>query len=585
MLYLLVTMLERVGIIVTVAFVTTRLPFFRNMMEHQRLQGSILWKMILFFGVFGIIGTYTGLSVNAFSFEVSKWTVSLNHEEALANSRVIGVVIGGLLGGWKVGLGAGLLAGVHRFTLGGFTALACGIASIVAGLIAGLIRGRTGKNAFQSLWIPFFVGMLAETVQMAIILGISKPFEAAFSLVEKIGLPMVIANGIGSALFIIIVKSVFDERENVGAEKTQKALLLAKLTTSHLRFGLNQKTAQQTCDVLWNEVGASAVAITNKQEILGYVGEGIDHHYQGQQIQTNETRGVIEKGKTYIARNEAVHCQNPKCSLQTAVIAPLNLQGETVGTLKCYFEREDDLSRVTEEYITGLAALLSQQLELSDAERVNQLAKEAEIKSLQAQISPHFLFNALNTIVSMIRSDPNEARKLLISLSRYLRQNIQGSKETVISLSQELEHVNAYLSIEEARFKDTLTVHHEIEEGVLYTRVPPMTLQPLVENAIKHGLKDKQGKRDLAIVIKKENNGVRIEVTDNGVGIRESRRSNLATTPVSSEEGAGIGLANINQRLWMIFGKASHLSITSVEGEGTSISFWIPFKREEETYE
>ncbi|MYL34739.1 sensor histidine kinase [Pontibacillus yanchengensis] len=581
MIYLLLTMLERVGIIVTVAFLTTRLTFFKNMMDEQELQRSTMVKMMVFFGLFGIIGTYTGLSVDAYSYDISKWTFSLAQDEALANSRVIGVVIGGLLGGWKVGLGAGLLAGFHRFTLGGFTAIACGVASIVAGLLAGFARKKLKSNAFQSLSVPLIVGMVAETIQMGIILLVAQPFEASWNLVEKIGLPMIVSNGVGSALFILIIRNVLQEREQVGAEKTQKALLLAKLTTSHLRFGLNRKTAQETCEVIRQEVGASAVAITDQEDILGYVGMGHDHHQQGKHIQTDETKAVIETGQVYISRREAIHCQNEDCPLQSAVIAPLNLKGETIGTLKCYFESEEALSKVTIEYITGLAALLSQQLDISDNERVNQLAKDAEIRALQAQISPHFLFNALNTIVSMIRLKPDEARKLLVTLSRYLRQNINGTKERLISLQQELQHVKAYLSIEEARFNDKLHVEMNIDETVLFKQVPPMTLQPIMENAIKHGLKGMKEESEVTIRIHTEMEKVFVSIEDNGWGMEENRLEELLTESVESQEGTGIGLVNVNQRLTLIYGQEASLKIDSRIGEGTKVSFQLPLYDDE----
>lgn len=153
---------------------------------------------IIFFGLFGIIGTYSGLSFDTETRYIDRWAVRLEPEEAIANFRVIGAVLGGLLGGYRVGIGAGLIAGIHRFTLGGFTAFSCGFATIIAGFISGVFFR---KSKHIKLTTAFLVASMAETLQMAIILLLSRPFEQALTLVAHIGVPMVVANGLGCALF------------------------------------------------------------------------------------------------------------------------------------------------------------------------------------------------------------------------------------------------------------------------------------------------------------------------------------------------------------------------------------------------
>lgn len=178
-------------------------------------------------------------------------------------------MIAGMLGGYKVGIGAGLIAGLHRFTLGGFTALACGLAAIVAGIIAG--RFQKKKNNVN-LRTAFLVGAIAETVQMLIILLIAKPYEQAQTLVEIIGVPMIIANGLGSALFLMVIKNVVSEEEKTGAMLAQKTLRIADQTLAYLRKGINPDSARSVCEILHKEVQTSAVAITNQSEILAHVG-------------------------------------------------------------------------------------------------------------------------------------------------------------------------------------------------------------------------------------------------------------------------------------------------------------------------
>ena len=131
MLDLMVIMLERVGMIVAVAFILTRLGFFKNMIHYNKLNRKQEVTAILFFGFFGIIGTYFGVAFNTVTHQFNSVAIEIASDEAIANSRVIGVVVAGLLGGYRVGIGAGLIAGIHRMTLGGFTGIACGISTIV----------------------------------------------------------------------------------------------------------------------------------------------------------------------------------------------------------------------------------------------------------------------------------------------------------------------------------------------------------------------------------------------------------------------------------------------------------------------
>lgn len=573
MFELLLTMLERLGIIVTIAFILTRFQFFRDMIYGEKLKRNQQYTAILFFGFFGIIGTYSGLSLDTDTQSFNRWATELSSNEALANSRVIGVVLAGLLGGYKVGIGAGLIAGIHRFTLGGFTGIACGSATIISGILAGFFHW---KNKHVKLSTAFFIGALAESIQMLIILFVARPFDKAITLVEIIGLPMIIANGLGSALFLLIIKNVMNEEEKAGASQAQLALRIADQTLAYLRKGLNTDSALAVCTILHNEIQTKAVALTNLTDILAHVGVGDDHHKPNSSIQTQITRDVIQNGKLIVANDETIHCRVSNCPLGAAVIAPLKQRGETIGTLKFYFSNDKEVTSLAIELISGLSALLSNQLEIAEADKAFQLAKEAEIKALQAQISPHFLFNSLNVIVSLIRIDPDKARRLLVSLSHFLRQNLTTTTVSMTTLEQELKHTKAYLAIEEARFVDKLKVFYEIDENALLERVPPLTLQPIVENAIKHGIKDRDHNCIIKVSIKKQQAITYVKVIDNGHGINEEKVRRIGKETIESESGSGLALYNVNRRLTMMFGSHSALSIKSVLGKGSTIGFAIP---------
>jgi len=573
---LILVMLERLGIIVTVAFVMTRFKFIRHLIEKREISPQNQVSVVMMFGFFGIIGTYTGLTVNPEHATYLRWAIELGEGEAIANSRVIGVVVAGLLGGWKVGVGAGLIAGVHRYLLGGFTGFACGLSTIIAGAIAGYFYKKNKNNRIISLQTALIVGMLAEAVQMGVILLVARPFDQSLRLVEAIGIPMIVANGIGAAMFILIIRNVINEEEKMGSLQAQKALKLADLTLKYLRKGLNPQSALPTCNILLNEVQVDAVSITDKEKVIAFVGLDKEHHQANEEIKTVATKRVLREGKLVIVGSEEIHCGVENCNLHSAIIAPLKIKDETIGTLKFYFQSEKGPSPTTIELSKGLSTLLSHQLELSEVDRHLELAKQAEIKALQAQVNPHFLFNALNTIVALVRTDPLKARKLLIALSHFFRQNLNGTTATETTLEEELKHVKSYLEIEETRFTDKLTVRYDVEEVAFSVKIPPMTLQPIVENAMKHGIKQLKNNSEILIQIKKLDEFVMIKVKDNGKGMSQDRLEKVGKEYVESVKGTGIGLYNVNRRLEMMHGAESALQVESKEGVGTTITFKIP---------
>jgi len=576
---LVLAMVERLGIIVTVAFVLTRLPFFRRLFDtHASINVGQRLLLVVIFGCFGIIGTYTGIIINPIEDSMDRWTRVLNDDEAIANSRVLGVVVAGLLGGWRIGVGAGIIAGAHRFFLGGFTGLACGIATVVAGIIAGIVSKKQKKSRIITPQAALIVGGAAEAVQMLIILGVAQPFDRAWALVQDIGIPMIVANAIGTAIFVLIIRSVIQEEERMGAVQSQKALRIANLTLTHMRKGLTPNSSAEVCAILYKEIPSLAVAMTDRNHIISHIGKGNDHHCSGHDIRTEATKHVIETGKGLKVGRDSIQCNDPHCPLQAAVIAPLNQKDKTIGTLKVYFSSEREISPIMLELIQGLSTLLSHQLEIAEGEKHRALAQESEIKALQAQVSPHFLFNAMNTIVSLIRTNPDRARKLLIALSAFFRQNLAGTTKSHSTLQEEVDHVKAYLAIEEARFFDRLDIVYLVDESALQAHVPSMTLQPLVENAIKHGLKAKDSDGKLTITINHQQDLVYVGIEDNGQGIQEVRLDSLLKDPVASTSGTGIGLYNVNARLMKMISEQSGLHVESKGGNGSLISFTVPFK-------
>jgi len=578
---LLFLMIEHIGLIVAIAFMLTRLMTFRNLIDHKLDRWTII-QLSIVFGLFGIVGTYTGISIRP-STDSLLWiprVEAIGFEEALANSRVVGVVIGGLLGGPWVGLGAGLIAGIHRALLGGFTGLACGISTLTEGLIAGLVYLKIGNRRILPTSKAFFTGVIAETSQMLIILLVARPWESAVALVQVIALPMILANSFGIALFVVIIQSVIHEEDRIEANQAQKVLHIADQMLVNLSRGLTEESATQISKLLLKTTGVSAVSITDHEKILSHVGLGDDHHLPGHNVLTDATKKVLITGKLYIPKSLAeIHCPQKGCPLAIAIIVPLKKSDQVIGVLKFYFSNAKRIKPVDEEVAQGLGKLLSHQLEVVDAQNHAQLIREAEIKALQAQINPHFLFNSLNTIVALVRTQPNMARKLLIQLGNFFRQNLNASLHEFITLKQELDHTCAYLDIEQARFAERLSVKLEINPLLENILLPPLTLQPLVENGIRHGLKGLENTGEIIVRVTENEGYALVSVKDNGIGISPERIAKLLYSQIESQEGTGLALYNVNQRLTYHFGEKSQLHIDSELGQGTRVWFKVPLQQ------
>ncbi|KPU26953.1 histidine kinase [Caloranaerobacter sp. TR13] len=556
-LTILTALINKLGIIIILAFIMSRTNLFKKLIINRNI--SLFDKIILaiFFGLFGIIGTYSGIPVKG----------------AIANSRVIGVFVGGLLGGPFIGTFSGLIAGLHRhlIDIGGFTSIACALSTTVEGILAGYLS----KYFYQSKnkWLFALVaGIISETIQMIIILIVAKPFIDAVKLVEIIGLPMIITNSIGISISISIIESIFKDQERAAAYQAQIALKIANKTLKYFRKGFSTETAFKTAQIIYEMTDLKAVALTNREKILAHIGVGDDHHRAGDEIITSLTKEVIKSGKYKIANyKHEIGCNIPNCKLNSAIIVPIKEKNKVIGTLKLYKTSEKSISQVDIELALGLALLFSTQVELSKIEYQAKLLAKAELKALQAQINPHFLFNAINTIVSFIRTKPDKARELLLHLSSYFRKNLQQN-EDVVELEKEIDHIKSYLEIEKARFGNKLNVKFEIPKNIK-CYLPPLTLQPIVENAIKHGIMEKIEGGTIEIKAISEENGTKLIVSDNGVGIDKKYLERIFS---NSNENTSVGLINVNNRLKNKYGEKYGLKIQSELGVGTIVTMTIP---------
>lgn len=554
---LLKNLSSRVGIILILALFLSKIGLFRKLVSKENIDIKDKILLSIIFGIFGIIGTYTGIHLQG----------------AIVNSRVIGVFVGGLLGGPLVGILSGIIAGGHRFLIdiGGFTAIACGISTLSEGAMAGLLKKKFESSPYR-ITFALISGAIAEVIQMIIILLVARPFSEALDLVKIIGIPMIVGNGIGIAAFIAITDSIFKEIENEAVYQAQLTLKIADRTLAYFRKGYNEDTARDTAKIIYDMSKIKAVAFTDTEKILAHVGIGEDHHLVGSTIQTNLTKEAL-LAKKYVVANtrEEIGCNNSNCPLKSAIIVPIKEDDKVIGTLKLYKGQENSITKVDIELALGLAQMFSTQIELSKIDYQRELLSRSELKALQAQINPHFLFNAINTIVSLTRTQPDNARKLLIHLGNYFRTNLQQDIE-VVDLYKEIEHINSYIEIEKARFGDKLDIIYDIPENI-ECKLPPLLLQPIVENAIKHGVLGKIEGGRVEIIARDNGKETKLVVKDDGVGIS---KEDLDCLFKENDNKESIGLKNVNERLRNKYGKEYGLILESEINKGTTATMVIP---------
>ena len=465
---ILVQFMDRAMLLLMCLFIITRIQSFREIFLKENYEKKDYAIICIVFCIFAIFATYTGLNV----------------EGSLVNVRTITIVSGGIIFGPFVGIVTGVVSGLHRYLIdiNGVTSIPCLISSITAGMVSGYINKKVKINY---RWIAgIAAGMLSETITMILILILSKPQSLGVDIVSKIAIPMILGQ-ISVGFIVLLVQSMEDDKEKIAAKQAKLALDIANKTLPYFR-NINRDSLNKICSIIKEDIQADAVAITDKKNILAYVGVGEEYYNIGHEIITQVTKETIQSGKIII-RND--NLEDKSAMLKSAIVIPLEEKNEVTGALKIYYRKAYKITYSLQTLAVGLSQIISTLMEVSKIEQVKEMANKAEIKALQTQINPHFLFNALNAITSSIRINPDKARELIINLSSYLRYNLELNDE-FIDIKKELKQVKDYIEIEKARFGNKLNIIYDIDD--VDVKIPSLSIQPLVENAIVHGiLKDK----------------------------------------------------------------------------------------------
>ncbi|MFM5519812.1 LytS/YhcK type 5TM receptor domain-containing protein [Aeromonas jandaei] len=550
---LVLSLLQQMSVSLVIAYLFSKSPLLRPLANYSvRLPHKVLIYII--FSSFCILGTYVGLDI----------------DDAIANTRAVGAVLGGLLGGPLVGFLVGLTGGLHRYTLGGFTDLACAISTTCEGLLGGIVHWRlmrAGKmDALFEPRIAFFTTLYAEILQMVIILLVATPFDKSLLLVRTIATPMILANSCGAALFISMIRDQQQMYEKFSRVFSAKALNIANRTVGIMSQGFTPEASHKIARIIQEETGVGAVAITDTDKILAFIGTGEDHHLPGTPITSAITMSAIERNKVLFAdgNTQPYRCSlSPQCQLGSVLVIPLQGDKGVIGTIKLYEPKKRLFLKINHTLGEGIANLLSQQLLAGRLEQQQRLLVQSELKLIQAQINPHFLFNTLNTISAITRQDPGKARDLLLHLSRFFRKNLKR-QSGLTTLQEEQEHCRSYLEIELARFGDRLTVQNDIPAHLATLQLPSFTLQPLIENAIKHGISTLLDKGCLHLYTEETQEAVTIHVEDNA-GAWQPRPA-----------GDGLGMTIVDRRLKSAFGERYGVTVSCEPEQWTRISVTLP---------
>ena len=543
-------LISNIGCSAIIAFFFIRIDKSNIIIKSNAKTKKDIIALSFFFSLLSISGTYIGLNFNG----------------AILNTRNVGVIAGGILGGPYVAIITGLVAGIHRafVNLGRETAIPCAIATITGGFLTAYVH-RFIKSR-DKIFFGFFLACVVENLSMGLILIILKDKILAQNIVANFYVPMVFMNSIGSSVLILLVEDIIQKSELIAGRQAKLALEIANKTLPHFR---ETENLSEVCKIIAEDLGAKATVITNKKEIIAGFSFDKDEIKKAD-IKSNNTRKVLKTGEAMLVIKEDDEIIEDFLDIsphiKSCIILPLKEKNDISGTLKIFFDTAEKITDKNRYLMIGLSHLISTQMEISKVENLISLLKYSELKALQSQINPHFLFNVLNTMTSLIRTNPEKAREVTIDLSNYLRYNLDNNVKSV-ELIKELNQVDTYIKIEKVRFGDKLNILYDVDESLYNFQIPSLIIQPLVENSIKHGILKKRDNGCVKIIIKKIGKDIEITIEDDGVGIEQSIIDNL-----DKQIKENIGLKNVHQRLKLLYGEG--LNIKKLK-QGTRIKFKI----------
>jgi two-component system LytT family sensor kinase len=373
----------------------------------------------------------------------------------------------------------------------------------------------------------------------------------------------VVAGALAVGLVVLLRRLVVASKElGTDAERaTYETLHLASRAAKHLRGDMTEADAARAGRHLRSMLGADSLAIVMPGGLVAVDGDEVVRP-----VAERLAAEATATGRSQVQRRIALA---PDTAETDAVAAPIRAGGRAVGAIVAFSAPvRAGLVRATGEVADWVAA----QVELSELDASRAALAEAEVRALRAQISPHFIYNSLNAIASFINTDPAKARELVLEFADFTRYSFRRHGDFT-TVAEELRSIDSYLKLERARFGERLQVTLQIAPEVLSTVVPFLSIQPLVENAVRHGLEGKEGGGRITITAEDQGAFAEITVEDDGVGIDPEV---LADVLAGGTPGEHVGLRNVDARLRQVYGDEHGLVVETNVGSGTLVRMRVP---------
>lgn len=526
-----------ISIFLLLVFFLNKMRVFREALSTKAPTMNQKILFILVFSFIGICGLY--------------WNVPM--EGGLINFRSVGPIVGGIIGGPLVGTITGIVVGGCRVFIYHTPANEIhGITTLIQGIAAGVLSQSI--KCRSHMW--FFSLCDTILIELGSVIFLFTAFHPSMVEREKILatlLPIVITNSVAVSLFIGVLEDSLTLTERVSSLIAKMTFRSVNLMIHSVQSGLSEKNLRQIANIIIPSLPnlTALFLASEKASILSIISKEANKEYVKSIIQ------MAHKDPSMLQSRYIWFSQIQSHEHVTAKIIAIKSKGAPLT----HFEIE---------FLTGIQNLIKTIDLFTRLKKEEEMLKESEIRMLQAQINPHFLFNTLNTINYYCMADPDVAMNLIGYLSDYYRYSLSNPASKV-PVSEEIEDIKAYVNLEKARFSDRMQVVYKIPQNI-QIKIPPLLLQPLVENAIEHGICTSTKGGRIEIGIREYPAYYKFYVLDNGVGMNKETLSSLL---VDTRERKRIGLINVQQRLLSIYGIYSGLRIHSHKNKGTLVSFCI----------
>ena len=525
---LLLEIIKNIAVIAMIVYLVSQCETFRHAIDQVSYPITNKGTLIVIFGLLGASGNYL--------------TVPLPSDTVI-DSCLIGIIVGGLIGGPVVGAGTACMTVIPRcFMAGPQQVIAAAIVSVASGLLCGVVCSYMGSRPI-SLKIAVAAAFASEIIlkiPAAVMLSAHKIRIADMYLFA----PEVLLTCSGVWLTIYVIRTVCMGENWIKANAARKVIRMILATRNLFRVhGLTRESAETIVTTMYTILNVDYVGIYIEGNTLAEDGD-----------------------KENIVSNE-------RC-----LYLHIRTAGRDIAQILLNHAGRRPFQPYEKEWLQGFANFLGLELYQAELDQKTMLLSQAELNVLKSQIRPHFLFNMLSNIKAVIGENPDQAKNLICDLSSFLRGHLQSNAEEV-TVEEEMDSVDAYLRLEKARYGKRLQVCRCIDPQTAGWKIPFFSIQILVENAIKHGLSKKKDGGIIHVSVQSDENVLYVTVSDNGTGMETETLKKLCRHlkgGPADVAGRGIGLKNVYDRLYRLYGFRCHFSITSEKNKGTTVKYSIP---------